>query len=132
MTHMVREPEVIRDAVMLACHAPSLHNSQPWYWVAESGRLQLFVDRQQLVQVADGQIGSTIQTAQIRMALVATLANVNLGVVNRVPGKEALVGRDLMIDAYGELVPIDRLRCYRIFDDSVNPGLSLKLHLLLL
>ena len=53
MTHKVLEREVIRDAVMLACHAPSLHNSQPWHWVAESGRLQLFVDRQQLVQVAD-------------------------------------------------------------------------------
>jgi hypothetical protein len=53
MTHKVLEPEMIRDAVMLACRAPSLHNSQPWHWVAESGRLHLFADREQLVQASD-------------------------------------------------------------------------------
>ena len=47
------EPELIRDAVMLACHAPSLHNSQPWHWVAESGRLHLFLDPEPLVQATD-------------------------------------------------------------------------------
>lgn len=35
--------EVIRDAVSLACRAPSLHNSQPWQWVAGHGALQLFL-----------------------------------------------------------------------------------------
>jgi hypothetical protein len=49
----VLEPEVIRDAVMLACRAPSLHNSQPWHWVAERGRLQLFLERRRLVQATD-------------------------------------------------------------------------------
>jgi len=49
----VLEPEVIRDTVMLACHAPSLHNSQPWHWVAESGRLHLFLEREWLVQATD-------------------------------------------------------------------------------
>jgi nitroreductase len=34
----------IRDAVMLACRAPSLHNSQPWRWVAEGATLQLWAD----------------------------------------------------------------------------------------
>ena len=29
------DTKVIRDAVWLACRAPSLHNSQPWRWVAE-------------------------------------------------------------------------------------------------
>src|SRR5208283_6015163 len=29
------DSEVIRDAVMLASRAPSLHNSQPWRWVVE-------------------------------------------------------------------------------------------------
>ena len=29
------DTEVIRDAVRLACRAPSLHNSQPWRWVVE-------------------------------------------------------------------------------------------------
>jgi hypothetical protein len=36
--------EIIEDAVSLACRAPSLHNSQPWRWVAEQGALQLFLD----------------------------------------------------------------------------------------
>jgi nitroreductase len=31
-------------AVELACRAPSLHNSQPWRWVFESGTLHLFAD----------------------------------------------------------------------------------------
>jgi nitroreductase len=34
MTVQVPDSEVIRNAVTLACHAPSLHNSQPWRWVA--------------------------------------------------------------------------------------------------
>lgn len=36
--------EIIKDAVSLACRAPSLHNSQPWRWVACAGALQLFLD----------------------------------------------------------------------------------------
>jgi hypothetical protein len=36
--------QFIKDAVWLACRAPSLYNSQPWQWVAEGGQLQLFLD----------------------------------------------------------------------------------------
>jgi hypothetical protein len=36
--------EVIKDAVRLACRAPSLHNSQPWHWAASDGALRLFLD----------------------------------------------------------------------------------------
>ncbi len=36
--------DVIRQAVGLACRAPSLHNSQPWRWVADGSVLQLFAD----------------------------------------------------------------------------------------
>ncbi|MGB3284894.1 Acg family FMN-binding oxidoreductase [Mycolicibacter algericus] len=36
--------EVLIEAVRLACRAPSLHNSQPWRWVAERGRLELFLE----------------------------------------------------------------------------------------
>lgn len=35
---------VIKDAVRSACRAPSLHNSQPWQWVAGGGQLRLFLD----------------------------------------------------------------------------------------
>jgi len=38
------ESGVLAEAVRLACRAPSLHNSQPWRWVAQRGRLDLFLD----------------------------------------------------------------------------------------
>jgi hypothetical protein len=53
MAQTILEPDVIRDAVALACRAPSLHNSQPWHWVAESGQLHLFADRKACVQTVD-------------------------------------------------------------------------------
>ena len=37
--------EVITDAVRLACRAPSLHNSQPWRWVADSTVFSYFLTR---------------------------------------------------------------------------------------
>ena len=40
----VMETKVIEDAVRLACRAPSLYNTQPWLWVADGGRLDLFLD----------------------------------------------------------------------------------------
>src|ERR1700739_3340962 len=36
--------DVIKNAVQLACRAPSLHNSQPSRWVADDGGLHLFAD----------------------------------------------------------------------------------------
>jgi hypothetical protein len=45
--------EVIKDAVHLACRAPSLHNSQPWRWVAEAASLQLFLDPDRVVHSTD-------------------------------------------------------------------------------
>lgn len=43
----------LKKAVQLACRAPSVHNSQPWRWVAEGGVLQLFVDRDRTVPGTD-------------------------------------------------------------------------------
>ncbi|MBO0883653.1 MAG: NAD(P)H nitroreductase [Mycobacterium sp.] len=36
--------DVMKDAVRLACRAPSLYNRQPWRWVADREQLQLFLD----------------------------------------------------------------------------------------
>lgn len=38
------ETEVIKDAVRLACRAPSLHNTQPWQWIVDGSQLRLFLD----------------------------------------------------------------------------------------
>jgi Nitroreductase family len=35
---------IIRNAVEVACRAPSFHNSQPWRWVAAPGGLHLLAD----------------------------------------------------------------------------------------
>lgn len=43
--------QVIEDAVQLACRAPSLYNSQPWLWVADGDRLELFLDRRRVLHV---------------------------------------------------------------------------------
>ncbi|BBZ49072.1 NAD(P)H nitroreductase [Mycobacterium heidelbergense] len=47
------DTQTLKDAVQLACRAPSLHNSQPWRWEAEGGVLRLFVDRDRTVPGAD-------------------------------------------------------------------------------
>jgi len=47
------EADVLRAAIQLACRAPSLHNSQPWRWVADGAGLQLFLDRSRILYSAD-------------------------------------------------------------------------------
>jgi nitroreductase len=45
--------QTLKGAVQLACRAPSVHNSQPWRWVAEDEALRLFVDRDRTVPGTD-------------------------------------------------------------------------------
>ena len=45
--------DTLRAAVQLACRAPSLHNSQPWQWVAEGMGLHLYVDRNRILPSTD-------------------------------------------------------------------------------
>lgn len=49
----VPDPEVVRDAVELACRAPSLHNSQPWRWVADGKVLHLWADPRRSMRGTD-------------------------------------------------------------------------------
>ncbi|MBS9535350.1 NAD(P)H nitroreductase [Mycobacterium sp. M1] len=44
MLDTTMDTAIVVEAVRLACRAPSLHNSQPWRWVARDGRLDLFLD----------------------------------------------------------------------------------------
>jgi len=53
MTQTAPAPNIIRDAVTLACRAPSLHNSQPWRWVADGAALHLFADTTRLMLATD-------------------------------------------------------------------------------
>ncbi|MBW0012698.1 NAD(P)H nitroreductase [Mycobacterium sp.] len=47
------ESAVIRDAVMLASRAPSLHNSQPWRWVVDEATMQLWADPRRMMPATD-------------------------------------------------------------------------------
>ncbi|OBF93828.1 NAD(P)H nitroreductase [Mycobacterium sp. 852002-51163_SCH5372311] len=53
MIKMMSDTKVIATAVELACHAPSLHNSQPWKWVASGSSVNLFVDPLRMVTATD-------------------------------------------------------------------------------
>ncbi|HET9877013.1 MAG TPA: NAD(P)H nitroreductase, partial [Mycobacterium sp.] len=53
MAQAVVDTGVLKDAVQLACRAPSLHNSQPWKWVADDTGLQLFLDEDRVVESTD-------------------------------------------------------------------------------
>ena len=45
--------EVIKDAVRLACRAPSLHNSQPWRFEVDGEVLHLFLDTSRIMPSTD-------------------------------------------------------------------------------
>ena len=47
------QSEVIVNALQLACRAPSLHNSQPWRWVATDRTVELYADPARLVRSTD-------------------------------------------------------------------------------
>lgn len=47
------DTQVIKDAVQLACRAPSLHNSQPWRWVATGKAVHLFLDKERVLYSTD-------------------------------------------------------------------------------
>ena len=53
MPQMTLDLEVVTRAVLLACRAPSVHNSQPWRWVSEGGGLHLYVDRTRWLKNTD-------------------------------------------------------------------------------
>lgn len=47
------DTHALQMAVLLACRAPSVHNSQPWRWIADGDVLRLFVDRYRTVPGTD-------------------------------------------------------------------------------
>ena len=53
MPQTMPQLEVVKEAVLLACRAPSVHNSQPWRWVSGGGGLHLYVDRTRWVHNTD-------------------------------------------------------------------------------
>jgi hypothetical protein len=78
------DTKVIRDAVRLACRAPSLHNSQPWRWVLEGNVLHLYADPGRVVRATDTSgrealmaCGGVLDHFRVAMAAVGYVARVD-------------------------------------------------------
>ncbi len=78
------DTDILRAAVQLACRAPSLHNSQPWRWVAEGAGLHLYVDRSRILPSTDKSgreayisCGAVLDHLRIAMAAAGWIANVD-------------------------------------------------------
>jgi hypothetical protein len=77
------ERKVIRDAVWLACRAPSLHNSQPWHWRFDGDIVALHVDPDRAPRRTDQSgrealigCGAALDHFRVAMAAAGWSANV--------------------------------------------------------
>ena len=84
MAKAVITAEVVERALDLACRAPSLHNSQPWRWVAERGVLHLFSDPTRIGRSTDStgreviiSCGAVLDHLRVAMAAAGWQANVD-------------------------------------------------------
>ena len=76
--------DVLTAAVQLACRAPSLHNSQPWQWVADGARLHLYLDRSRILYSTDKMgreayisCGAVLDHLRVAIAVAGWTANVD-------------------------------------------------------
>ncbi len=84
MTQTTVDTKVIKRAVELACRAPSLHNSQPWRWVASGTTVDLFADPHRIVTSTDSSgresiisCGAVLDHFRVAMAAVGWETNVD-------------------------------------------------------
>jgi hypothetical protein len=89
MAAVTVEAEIIKQAVILACRAPSLHNSQPWRWVAGPGALQLFLNPTRVLGYDQSErealIGCGAALDHLRVAMTAAGWNTH---ISRFPDPE--------------------------------------------
>jgi hypothetical protein len=80
----------IRQVVLAACRAPSIHNSQPWRWRVRGDVLELWADRSRHLHETDprGRDLTISCGAALHHALVAASAIGFLAVVDRFPDPE--------------------------------------------
>jgi len=83
MTQMMVDTTLITTAVESACRAPSLHNSQPWRWVASTASVDLFVDPDRRVTSTDSSgreaiisCGASLDHFRVAMAAIGWDASV--------------------------------------------------------
>lgn len=78
------ESKVIKNALQLACRAPSLHNSQPWRWVQDGSAVHLFLDKDRVLYSTDHSgrealigCGAVLDHFRVAMAAAGWTANVD-------------------------------------------------------
>ena len=108
MTQTVPSFAVIQDAVRLACRAPSLHNSQPWRWVAETSTLHLFADFTRVMNAADP------EGREIYLSCGAALDHLTVAM--------AAFGWEAAVQRFPD--PDDPLHLAAITFDSAPPGMA--------
>lgn len=84
MAQMTPDVDAVKNAVLLACRAPSVHNSQPWYWVYDERGLELFLDSGRRLRSADPSgreaiisCGAVLDHLRVAMAVAGWQANVD-------------------------------------------------------
>ncbi len=135
------ETQVLKNAVLLACRAPSVHNSQPWRWVAEGGVLRLFVDRHRTVPGTDDSGREAIISCgavldHLRVAMLAAgwhagikrfpnpkdpdqLASIEFGCVDHVTDAQ----RDratAILQRRTDRLPLGRPTCWDVFEPALR------------
>ncbi|KWX19699.1 NAD(P)H nitroreductase [Mycolicibacterium wolinskyi] len=84
MPRTTASTDVIRKSVQIACRAPSLHNSQPWQWIAGDNAVQLFLDKDRILYSTDHTgreavigCGAVLDHFRVAMAAEGWTANVD-------------------------------------------------------
>ncbi|MGO4443375.1 NAD(P)H nitroreductase [Mycobacterium sp. 2YAF39] len=84
MRDTIVDIQVIKDAVQLACRAPSLHNSQPWRWIAAGKSVHLFLDKDRVLYSTDHSgrealigCGAVLDHFQVAMAAAGWTTNID-------------------------------------------------------
>jgi hypothetical protein len=143
--HTKLDTEVLRKAVLVACRAPSVHNSQPWRWVAEGGRLRLFVDRYRTVPGTDHSGREAIMSCgvvldHLRVAMLAAgwharierfpnpnapdnLASIEFSPVDRVTDAERLRA-DAILQRRTDRLPLGRPTYWDVFEPVLRSAID--------
>ncbi len=84
MRDKLASTEVIKRAVQLACRAPSLHNSQPWHWVADAAAVHLYREVNRVLYGTDHSgrqallsCGAALDHFRVAMAAAGWRANID-------------------------------------------------------
>jgi hypothetical protein len=126
------DTDILRAAVQLACRAPSLHNSQPWQWIAEGAGLHLNVDRSRILPSTDKSgreahigCGAVLDHLRVAMAAAGWTANVDRFPVLRNAVDAGTVHLDVIADELRpELARASQLtESLRLYDSTYNTEL---------